>query len=404
MELVTLTDETFPEARRVFVESLGGRPRPQDDATRRGYWTDDRTFLAVEDDRVLGVAAGFASRFTLAGGDAVPCATVPSVGVRADAQGRGVGRMLLEHQVHDAAERGDAVMALNASEVAIYGRFGYGPTSSWWSVAADPRHLEWRDDAPAPVDVEVRDVEDARDDLVDLHARAFGRWPGELDRTDGWWTAALSPRPDDAGPLRVVLHRDEQGRLDAAAIHTVKQGFDDVGFANELAVLNHVALDARADLRLWRWLLSQRLLGKVTCDRVDPGTALPWALRDSRKLRTTAYADAAWVRVLDPGAVFSGRSTTASGRVVLDVVDPLVAAAAGTWELVGDGSGLVCQRSDAEPDLRVPVDLLAPLVWSFTTATRAAAAGRIDARAPATLGVLDALLAWPRPSWCTTGF
>ena len=404
MELVTLTDETFSEARRVFVESLGARARPQDDASRRPYWTDDRTFLAVEGGRVLGVAAGFASRFTLAGGAAVPCATVPSVGVRADAQGRGIGRALLEHQVRDAAARGDAVMALNASEVAIYGRYGYGPTSPWWSVAADPRLLAWRDDAPAPVDVEVRDVEDARDDLVDLHARAFGRWPGELERTDGWWTAALSPRPDDAGPRRVVLHRDEEGRLDAAAIHTVKQGFDDLGFANELAVLDHVALDARADLRLWRWLLTQRLLGKVSCDRVDPASALPWALQDPRRLRTTAHADAAWVRVLDPGAVLSGRLTTASGRVVLDVVDPLVPAAAGTWELVGDGSGLLCQRSDAEPDLTVPVDLLAPLVWSFTTATRAAAAGRIDAHAPATLGVLDALLAWPRPSWCTTGF
>ena len=148
MELRHLTADDVTEAATVFHASLGSGP-PKDPDRYQEYWDVTSSRGAFDDDgRVLGVAARFASRLTAVGGAALSCSAVPSVGVRPDAHRRGIGRALLERQVREAVDHGDALLALNASEVQIYGRFGYGPTSSWWSVEADPRTLSWRDDAP----------------------------------------------------------------------------------------------------------------------------------------------------------------------------------------------------------------------------------------------------------------
>lgn len=402
MRIETLTDAHYDDALQVFVESLGARFHDETAGSMRRYWHDERTFVAVEDDVVLGVAAGFASRLSLAGGRLVDLAVVPSVGVRADAQRRGVGRALLEHQVREAAAAGAAAMALNASESAIYRRYGYGPTSAWWSIDVDPRTIAWRPGTPEPLDVTEHDLADGVPLARDLHDRAMGRWPGEVGRPESWW-AAVRPRPSDKGRRRVAVHRGEDGEVDAHAIFWVQQGEDDHGLANTVEALDLVALDATAELRMWRWLLSLRLVGTVRRQRADPGSALPDALLEPRRVRTSALADAVWVRVLDVPAVL-GRATLATGRVVLEVTDPLVGAVAGRWALRGDGDTIAVTTTDETPSLVVPTEQLAPLAFGFTTAARLAAAGRIDVSDPGGPAALDRLLAWPRASWCTTGF
>lgn len=404
MQARPITTDDVEEAGRVFAESLGSEPSLEPEQLA-SYWDLERTEVVADDrGRILGVASGFPSRLTLAGGAAVTTTGVPNVGVRADAQGRGVGRQLLERQVLAAAERGDAALALNASEVGIYGRFGYGPTSPWWSVRLDPRRVAWHPDAPVPGDVEDRPAEEARDELVALYARCFGAWPGEVERHTGWWDTRLLRRPWHKSRLHVLLQRDASGEVDAAAVHTVENGFDDAGFANTLTVHDLFGVDATAQARLLRWLTGTRLAGAVTVERLDPGSPLPWMLADSRQARTTELGDAVWVRVLDPAAVVGGRATLATGRVVLGIDDPLVPVAAGTWVVTGDGTSLTCERTDEQPQVTLGVDLLAPLVWSWQTARLLAGAGRMVVHDPAALAVLDGLLAWHRPSWCSTSF
>ena len=406
MQLRHLTDDDVPEAVDVFVTSLGAAPTKQPDRYRR-YWDLDTSLGAFGDDgRVLGVAARFPSRLTAVGGAALPCSAVPSVGVRRDAQGRGVGRALLERQVREAVDHGDAVLALNASEVRIYGRYGYGPTSTWWSVEADPRTLAWREDAPRarPGAVEEVDAATAHELLPDLHRRCMGRWAGELERTDGWWFAALLPRPDRPDDAVAVL-RGEDGEVEAAAIVTVTQGFDDVGLANELRLRDLVGLDERREGVLLRWLLERRLVGRFEASRCNPRTPLPWMLEDARRLRTTAAADAVWVRVVDVPATVSARTTLATGEVTVEVLDDLVPGNAGVWRVAADDrGGLRCERTATAPALTLDVEVLAPVLWGYATPSRLAAAGRITVHDAAALARLDRLTAVIAPSWCSTGF
>lgn len=400
-----LTDDDVPEAAGVFATSLGARPPKQPERYRR-YWDVPSSLGAFDQDgRVLGVAARFASRLTAVGGTALPCTAVPSVGVRPDAHRRGVGRALLERQVHEAVDHGDSVMALNASEMQIYGRFGYGPTSSWWSVEADPRTLSWRQGAPraAAGSIEEVDAEGAHPLLVDLHERCFGRWAGELARPDGYWFAVLHPRPDQDPPIFAV-HRDAAGEVDAAARFTVKQKFDDTGFANQVALDDLFGLDPQAEALLLRWLLERRLAGRFTAERIDPRTPVKWMLDDGRRLRTTAAEDAVWVRVLDVPQVVAARTTLWLGEVAVAVRDPLVARNSRTWRIAGEAGRLSCEPTDAPPAVLLDVELLAPLLWGFTQPTRLAAANRLVVDDAAGLDTLQRLLATTEPAWCSTGF
>lgn len=411
MELRHLTEDDVAEAAHVFVTSLGAKPPKQPERFAR-YWDLDSSLGAWDDrGRLLGVAARFASRFTAVGGADAPCTAVPSVGVRPDAHRQGVGRALLERQVAEAVEHGDVVMALNASEVQIYGRYGYGPTSTWWSVKGDPRTLAWRDDAPraAPGTVEEVDAETAHGLLPDLHARCFGRWAGELARHDGYWHGYFRPRPDDDPPIFAV-HRDADGQVDAAIRFTVAQHFDDTGFANRVELHDAFGVTPAAEALLLRWLLERRLAGRFTAERCNPRTPLKWMLDDPRRLRTTADDDAVWVRVLDVPAAVSLRATAAlpegdgAGAVTVAVQDRLVAANDRTWRIAADDGRLTCEPAEGTPDITLGVDLLAPLLWGFVEPTRLAASGRIGVARAAAVTDLQRLVATFEPSWCSTGF
>lgn len=406
MELRHLTDDDVADAAAVFVTSLGVQP-PKDAERFRRYWDVDTSLGAFDDDgRLLGVAARFPSRFTAVGGAALSATAVPSVGVRPDAHRRGIGRALLERQVAEAVEHGDAVMGLNASEVQIYGRFGYGPTSTWWSIEADPRTLAWRDDAPvaAPGSIEEVDLETAHGLLPELHDRCFGRWGGELARHDGWWFSLVQPRPDKPAPT-IAVHRDADGVVDAAATYAVSQKFDAMGFANEVELRDLFGVDPATEALLLRWLLERRLVGKLHADRCNPRTPVKWMLDDGRRLRTTAADDAVWVRVLDVPTVVAARTTSAAGEVTVAVTDDLVPGNAGTWRIAAtrDG-GLTCERTDAAPAVTLDVQLLAPTLWGFAAPSRLADAGRLEVHDAAGLSTLDRLLAVTAPSWCSTGF
>ena len=406
VELRHLTDDDVVDAATVFRSSLGASPSKQPEAYGR-YWDLGTSLGAFDGEgRVLGVAATFAARLTAVGGAALACAAVPSVGVRPDAQRRGIGRALLERQVREAGERGDAVLALNASETDIYGRYGYGPTSTWWAVEADPRTLAWRDDAPraAPTAVEEVDAETAHGLLPRLHERCVGRWGGELSRPEGWWFMALLPRPDGP-PNHFALLRGPDGEVEAAATYTVKQDADDYGLANEVELRDIVGIDPRSEAVLLRWLLERRLVGRFHASRCNPRTPLKWMLTDARRLRTTSAEDAVWVRVVDIETAVGARTTIATGAVDVAVDDGLLAGDATTWRIASTGDGrLTCEPSSAPPAVTLDVQLLAPLLWGYTEASRLAAANRLQVHDAAGVETLDRLLSVPAPSWCSTGF
>ncbi|MFT6804224.1 MAG: putative acetyltransferase [Nitriliruptoraceae bacterium] len=401
-----LTDDDLLPAATTFVASLGGKP-PVDVERFRQYWDVPASLGAFDTDgMLLGVAATFASRFTAVGGAPLSCYTVPSVGVRPDRQGMGIGRALLEQQVVDAVAAGAAVMALNASESGIYGRYGYGPTSAWQTIELGLRGLQFRAGAPRAMPGSITElaIEEAAQQLPALHARCFGRWGGELERPAGVWWAQLRPRPGTSLPTTYAGLRDGSGALVAAVAFTVEQAFDDIAFANVLEVVDLFGIDDRSEAVLARWLCERALAGTVKAERWNPRSVLGMLLADGRMLRTTMAADAVWLRVLDVPAVMAARPTMGVGTVCVRVTDAMVASNDRTWAIEGIDGQLRCTPSEAGPDVTVPIEQLAPLLWGFRRASALASAALIEVHDQAALATLDRLLATDSPSWCSVGF
>ena len=405
MQIVNLSRDRLVEMERVFREALGVSSAGTDDDALWSYFDAGRSWLAIdEDDRVAGLAGGFVTRLVLPGGGIVSGGGVPWVGVRVDRHGTGVGRALMEHQIADAAARGDGFLVLNSSEYPIYGRYGYGPTGRWWSVKIDPRRVRWREGAPVPGRVTVEDAPDARERIVDCYRRSFGAWPGEIDRHEGHWTRRLSPREKSGERRSWALLQDDAGTVVAAAHYTPWRS----------------ATRAAASRTGWRsticsaWTPPRRRPCAAGCSGAVSSARCraiawiparpcptPWRIR-------ACCAPPSWPTRRGCGSstserVLGGRATLADGTLVVRVLDPLVEAVDGSWRLLGDGERLRVERSDEEAGVTLGIDLLASLLFAHDSASRLAAAGRLRGT-PAALTELDRLLAWPRPAWSSHMF
>src|SRR5262245_37162003 len=104
---------------------------PPDDATwnqpdRIASWEQSDSLTAWAGDRCVGHVAGFRFDTLVPGGAWLPTSGVTRVGVLASHRRRGVMRDLLVRLLTEAADRGQVLASLRASETPIYQRFGFG--------------------------------------------------------------------------------------------------------------------------------------------------------------------------------------------------------------------------------------------------------------------------------------
>ena len=94
-----------------------------------------RVIAAFDDGRIVGSARTYSLKMVVPGGR-LPTAGVDAVWVVPTHHRRGILTKMMEHQLADCRERGEALAALGASESIIYGRFGFGIAAhrEHWSI------------------------------------------------------------------------------------------------------------------------------------------------------------------------------------------------------------------------------------------------------------------------------
>src|SRR6266702_4060660 len=93
----------------------------------------ERTLVAFDGDRMVGTTLAFSFGLTVPGGEVVGAAGISGVSVLPTHRRRGILSALMRRQIADIAAGGEPLAALNASESAIYGRYGYGSAADWYS-------------------------------------------------------------------------------------------------------------------------------------------------------------------------------------------------------------------------------------------------------------------------------
>ena len=129
---------------------FGGTP-PRPGASRT--WTTgelDRTRVAFESGRMVGVSRTYSFELTMPGGAMLPAAAVSWVSVLPTHRRRGVLTQMMAAMHDDARERNEPAAILTASESSIYGRFGYGVAAWRLGLTAERNRIEFaRDDDDA---------------------------------------------------------------------------------------------------------------------------------------------------------------------------------------------------------------------------------------------------------------
>lgn len=367
---------------------------------------DPGRFLIASVDGVDAGAAGtFPFDLTLPGGAAVPVAGIADVGVLPTHRRRGVMRALVDRMLDDSAARGEAAAVLNASEAAIYGRFGFGIATRWRRLHVDTRTARLRDPHRTG-EVRIVTKEEAARLLPTAYERTGAGRPGWLSRSQRWWDAVLGDTRMylGGGDGTFLVHLDADGEPDGFAIYGVDLDWSSGTGEGRLDVSDLVATDPGARLDLWRVLLEHDLVHKVVAG-VPVDDPILDALVDPRSLQTVYEGDQLWIRPLDVERLLSSRRYRAEGEVVFDVRDPTRPRTTGRYRLAARATGAECARDDdAPPDLTLDVAELGSLVLGGGSARRLARVGRIQEDVPGAAEVVDALFGVDPLPWCPTRF
>jgi predicted acetyltransferase len=351
-------------------------------------------FVVEDGDRVVGNIGSFPMSVSVPGGDPLPCAGITAVGVAQTHKRRGLLRRLMTASLDDAVERGQPVAALYASESAIYPRFGYGVTAPLVSYRIDTTRTRFLD----PVDprlVEPLAPADAPRVAAAVAEAVAAVRPGFVSRTAAQWKRHLV----DGAAARSGLGRRRLVQVPGRgyAVLRVREGFSGTLPAGEVALYDLVAVDPEAEQALWQHVIGHDLVTTVVAHLRPPDDALPWLVEDRLRLGVGESAPL-YARLLDVPRCLASRTATVADGLVLEVVDPdRDTGGRYRWDVSPEGSA--CTRTDAEPDLTVPVEALAAVWLGGTSATRLAAARRLEEHRPGAVVRLDRMTATEHAPW-----
>jgi predicted acetyltransferase len=360
-------------------------------------WTSvelDRTLAAFEGDKIVGTGRLYSFELTMPGGRLLPAAGVSWIAVLPTHRRRGILTAIKRTQLDDAAERGEPLAILYASESGIYRRFGYGVSTSSMSVSVERRHSAFLKPVPAG-SVRLVEEDDARKLFPEIFDRARRTQPGAVQRVDAWWPDEFFWRdPNEKGTRYYCICESPDGNLDGYAAYRFEASWDNDPNGT-VHVTDLVTVSPAARAVLWRYLLDVDLVDTIKAWVVPVDEPLRWLLRESRRMRVTRLGDSLWVRVLDAPAALSARTYATSGRVVFEVLDPIRpdAGAAGRVALDGGPDGAEARRTSDEPDLVLGVAELGGILLGGVRPSALARAGMVDERTPGALAVADAMFA-----------
>ena len=295
-----------------------------------------------------------------------PTNFITDVTVQASHRRRGLMHALMSTDLHEARERGDVFAVLTATDARLYGRFGFGVTASARRLEIESgARFQLRTDAVGhSVFADPDDIADLRRDLFQhFHENQF--W--SVGRANHYWTSGFDWNKQRSVPRRGAVHFNENGEPDATLVFSVEE--------DSLQIIDLLGLNAGAEIELLRLLAHGEAHDTILWPRChDARHPLPWALVDSRVVKTTKEFDTVWVRVLDVERALDLRAFDHDGSLTLKVEDKR-GFCDGTWRIDVEEGHATTSPTKADPDVTINVGAFSALLSGLQGAAELAVAG-----------------------------
>jgi predicted acetyltransferase len=388
----------YRPARRTDVETLAELGmlayRVASLEKRREFYTDHPRF-GLRDVRVGEVDGQIVASLVLypftafVRGQRVSLTGVGSVAVSPEHRRRGIGEALMRSALRDMRQRGSALSILYAFRGSYYRRLGYGAAEVVQQIAIAPANLPGSDEARRVRRLMLPD----RPAVQALYDRIATQGHFALERRPEWWSQRLWTYPGDW----VVYEGRRRGQIEGYLHYEVDS--TNGPFRLEVTLKEFVAATPEAHRGLVGYLAALRdqvveihyaapgdnawLALLHTAQNLHPGVEMG-LMSD-----TGGVAHGAMLRVTDVKMALEQLpvAPSARGEVVLEVDDPVltpnarayrVSAREGRLKVSPAAERVTRAKAARPPRLRVPADVLGPLLAGTLSPGRADEVGLID--------------------------
>jgi predicted acetyltransferase len=403
IEIRSITFEERPDWVRAAEASFSAVAKDDEIEAMLPTIEIDRSFAAVDADRIVATSASITTRMVVPGGARVPTAGVTMVGVQPTHRRRGINTRMMATLLDQAAERGEPLAALFASEGAIYGRFGYGLAAFYGEFQAEAARMDFVRGHVPTGRVELVPKVEALPIIGGLYDAALR--PGGVERSDAMRDFSFSEVGHDMKdkPWFYAIHRDDDREPDAYAVYTMKHEWPRSVPTGTIEVRECMATTAQGYADIWRYLFDVDLVATVEAWNRPVDDPLLLLVAEPRRLRF-GVGDGLWVRLIDIQAALSARRYASDGRVVFEVSDPFRPDNDGRYEVVVEDGAASCAKTDAKADLSGTVNVVGAAYLGGTSFAQLAAAGQVEERTDGSVERADALFRWSPAPWSAWDF
>lgn len=363
----------------------------------------ERYLAAFDDGRIVGGNCSVPLTLSVPGGRAVAMSGVNGVGVLPTHTRRGVSTALMRRQLDETRDRGEPVSALHASEAAIYGRYGFGLGTRDAQFDVERRQAAFVRGYESRGTIEMMERELAEPALREVVERTLDR-PGMVGPVERYLPFHVGDiELDESETPFYVVHRDEGGSPDAAAIYRVKHDWAEGRPRGKATVYELSGATPHGLADMWRYLLDLDLVETVNVWNRPIDDPVFRLAREPRALRVS-IRDGVWLRLVDLPTALEARGYSAEGRVVMTVEDRFCPWNDGTWEVVVEEGRATVARSRDEPDLACRINDLGAAYLGDATFLDLVAALQVREFNPGAIERADRMFASRPPPWCWFSF
>ena len=206
LEMRTVNPDEFFQWVWVEARAYGNRLNV-DPEILRPHFDLERSIAVFDQGNIVGGAHSHKLEMSVPGGSAV-VAGVANIAVQPTHTRRGILTRMMDHQLKDIHQRGEALAALFASESVIYGRYGYGMSTfrEQWSI--ERQHNRYARSYDSPGQMVFVDPSDITKNLPEVFRRSTKDRPGVFQKSHHLWEREKrAPEHRHGGQGGGVLHR-----------------------------------------------------------------------------------------------------------------------------------------------------------------------------------------------------